>query len=96
MIELEETLRSRVKQFDELKQTLKSQLQHDQKIELEALRAENLRQKSLLDQKERENGESLEKMKLLEESMNRTRSLNEQIQARVDIFWILFELISDF
>ena len=85
-----------MKQFDEFKETLKSQLQHDQKIELEALRAENLRQKSLLDQKERENGESLEKMKLLEESMNRTRSLNEQIQARVDIFWILFELISDF
>ena len=79
--ELEESLRARVKQFDELKETLKTQVAHDQKIELDGLRAENAKYESIITQKTRAVEESNEKMKLLEESLSRTRSLNEQIQA---------------
>ena len=79
--ELEESLRSRMKQFDELKETLKTQVAHDQKIELDGLRAENAKYESIITQKTCAVEESNEKMKLLEESLTRTRSLNEQIQA---------------
>ena len=79
--ELEESLRGRVKQFDDLKETLKSQVAHDQKIELDGLRSQNERQLALITSKTRETDESKEKLLLLEESLTRTRSLNEQIQA---------------
>ena len=70
-----------MKQFDELKETLKTQVAHDQKIELDGLRAENAKYESIIMQKTCAVEESNEKMKLLEESLARTRSLNEQIQA---------------
>ena len=79
--DLDESLRSRMKQFDELKETLKTQVAHDQKIELDGLRAENAKYESIITQKTCAVEENNEKMKLLEESLTRTRSLNEQIQA---------------
>ena len=45
------------------------------------MRAENAKYESIITQKTRAVEESNEKMKLLEESLSRTRSLNEQIQA---------------
>ena len=79
--ELEESLKVRVKQFDELKQTLRQEVQHDRALELEGLRVENAALKETQKTKEAMSSESEERLKHLEESLTRTTALNGQIQA---------------